>query len=151
MAYLALHTTAANCSCKCTPIWRDEFDFGSLNPNIWSYDTGAGSWGNQELLQTYTTDEEANVDVGGGFLNFFRGKMTQLTLLVESKLRTKYPFNTEWSKPPLRSLMLKRIFGLPFGRCGKQLWFSVGWPFSGEIDITEISQGLAIQEGVANR
>jgi hypothetical protein len=28
---------------------------------------------------------------------------------------------------------------------------SVGWPFSGEIDITEIGQGLAIQEGVANR
>jgi hypothetical protein len=108
-------------------LWNNEFNSGSLNPNDWSYNTAAGGWGNQELLQTCTTYEGANLDVNSGFLIKIQGKMTQVLLLIKSKLRTRYPFNTAWSKPPLRSLMLKRIIGLPFGRCGKQLWFQLAF------------------------
>ncbi len=48
-------------------VWSDEFDVdGAPNPANWSYDLGAGGWGNGEA-QTYTDDPE-NVIVEGGML-----------------------------------------------------------------------------------
>lgn len=50
-----------------TLIWSDEFDVdGAPNPSNWTYDLGAGGWGNNEV-QTYTDDPE-NVVVEGGML-----------------------------------------------------------------------------------
>ncbi|MEJ2384636.1 MAG: glycoside hydrolase family 16 protein, partial [Xanthomonadales bacterium] len=43
-------------------LWSDEFDAGPRpDPATWSYDLGAGGWGNREL-QAYT-DRPANVRV----------------------------------------------------------------------------------------
>lgn len=48
-------------------VWSDEFDVdGAPNPANWTYDLGAGGWGNGEA-QTYTNDPE-NVKVEGGML-----------------------------------------------------------------------------------
>ncbi|MEX0290694.1 MAG: hypothetical protein AB3N14_16430, partial [Flavobacteriaceae bacterium] len=48
-------------------VWSDEFDVdGAPDPAKWTYDLGAGGWGNGES-QTYTDDPE-NVRVEGGFL-----------------------------------------------------------------------------------
>ena len=48
-------------------VWSDEFDVdGAPNPANWTYDLGAGGWGNNEV-QTYTDDPE-NVVVEGGML-----------------------------------------------------------------------------------
>ena len=48
-------------------VWSDEFDVdGAPNPANWTYDLGAGGWGNGES-QTYTDDPE-NVKVEGGML-----------------------------------------------------------------------------------
>jgi len=48
-------------------VWSDEFDVdGAPNPANWTYDLGAGGWGNGES-QTYTNDPE-NVKVEGGML-----------------------------------------------------------------------------------
>jgi len=48
-------------------VWADEFDVdGAPNPANWTYDLGAGGWGNGEA-QTYTDDSE-NVIVEGGLL-----------------------------------------------------------------------------------
>lgn len=48
-------------------VWSDEFDVdGAPNPANWTYDLGAGGWGNGES-QTYT-DDPANVSVEGGML-----------------------------------------------------------------------------------
>lgn len=50
-----------------TLVWSDEFDVdGAPNPANWTYDLGAGGWGNNEV-QTYTDDPE-NVVVEGGML-----------------------------------------------------------------------------------
>ncbi len=50
-----------------TLVWSDEFDVnGAPNPSNWTYDLGAGGWGNNEA-QTYT-DDPANVIVEDGFL-----------------------------------------------------------------------------------
>ena len=48
-------------------IWSDEFDTnGAPNATTWSYDLGAGGWGNSEL-QEYTSDS-SNVRVDNGVL-----------------------------------------------------------------------------------
>jgi hypothetical protein len=48
-------------------VWSDEFDVdGAPNPVNWTYDLGAGGWGNNEV-QTYT-DDPGNVVVEGGML-----------------------------------------------------------------------------------
>lgn len=48
-------------------VWADEFDVdGAPNPANWTYDLGAGGWGNGEQ-QSYTDDPE-NVKVEGGML-----------------------------------------------------------------------------------
>ena len=46
-------------------IWSDEFDTnGAPDATVWSYDLGAGGWGNSEL-QEYTSDS-SNVRVDNG-------------------------------------------------------------------------------------
>lgn len=48
-------------------VWADEFDVdGAPDPANWTYDLGAGGWGNGEA-QSYTDDPE-NVKVEGGML-----------------------------------------------------------------------------------
>jgi beta-glucanase (GH16 family) len=47
-------------------VWSDEFNGSSLS-NIWSYDTGGGGWGNNEL--EYYTSRAQNVYVTNGLLN----------------------------------------------------------------------------------
>lgn len=48
-------------------VWADEFDVdGAPDPANWTYDLGAGGWGNGEA-QSYTSDPE-NVKVEGGML-----------------------------------------------------------------------------------
>ena len=48
-------------------VWSDEFDIdGAPNPANWTYDLGAGGWGNNEV-QTYT-DDPSNVVVEDGIL-----------------------------------------------------------------------------------
>jgi beta-glucanase (GH16 family) len=127
-------------------LWRDDFDGTSLNDNYWSYDLGGGGWGNSEL-QTYTT---AAVSVGAGLLNiradristgFTSGRINSdgkvLFRYGTVEARIKIPDSDEGLWPALWTL------GENFS--------SVGWPRSGEIDIMEIGQGLAITEGVVNR
>jgi hypothetical protein len=53
------------------PLWSDEFDGNTIDPEKWGFDLGNGppdlpGWGNNEL-QTYT-DAPANARVGGGLL-----------------------------------------------------------------------------------
>jgi len=48
-------------------VWSDEFDVdGAPNPANWTYDLGAGGWGNGEA-QTYT-DSPDNIKIEGGVL-----------------------------------------------------------------------------------
>jgi len=132
-----------------TPIWSDEFDSGSLDASLWSYDLGGGGWGNQEL-QVYT-DGESNVNVDGGFLKISAlrsddGGFTSGRIKTESKVSFKYGTVEASIKVPDVEEGLWPAFwtmGANFG--------SVGWPASGEIDIMEIGQGLAIDEGVVNQ
>ncbi len=114
-------------------IWSDEFDGNFLNPDWWTYELGAGGWGNNEL-QTYT-NLAANSYVGSGKLNIIAtnnyGNYSSARLITKGKKEFKY------GRIDIRAKM-------PYGQgIWPALWMlganinQVSWPGCGEIDIME--------------
>ncbi|MBN2163082.1 MAG: glycoside hydrolase family 16 protein [Pontiellaceae bacterium] len=131
------------------PVWCDEFDHGSApDERKWSYDLGAGGWGNREL-QTYTADP-ANVRIEDGRL--------VITALKEKDGFTSARIKTE-GKFSFRYGTLEARIQVP--DMGNGLWpalwmlgnsFSnIGWPACGELIAMEMGIGGAIADGVVNR
>ncbi|NIB42955.1 family 16 glycosylhydrolase [Pseudomaricurvus alkylphenolicus] len=135
-------------------LWSDEFDSGSApNSAVWSYDLGAGGWGNSEL-QTYTNDA-ANVRVEGGnliisaqeqILKGGRRQFTSARVKTENKLTFKYGTIEARIKTPNVADGLWPAFWTLGNNFGE-----VGWPDCGELDVMEMGSAAAISEGVVNR
>ena len=72
-------------------MWSEEFDEGTApDDSIWSYDLGAGGWGNQEL-QEYT-DNSDNVRIENGNLVIAAQQKTNgqaVTGFTSARLRTE--------------------------------------------------------------
>ena len=119
-------------------VWSDEFDTdGAPDAANWTYDLGAGGWGNGEA-QTYTDNAE-NVIVEGGFLKI-----------------TAKADGSSYTSARIKSIGLQEFtYGkveisakLPAAQgTWPALWMlgsnfpTVGWPACGEIDIMEQTGG----------
>jgi len=118
--------------------WNDEFDGNALNSQYWSYETGAGGWGNNEL-QYY---RQENTSVAGGLLTIeARKEDYQNSNYTSSRLVTKGKKSFQYGRIDIRAL-------LPVGQgIWPALWMlgnnfqSAGWPACGEIDIMEMIGG----------
>ncbi|WAC02765.1 hypothetical protein N7U66_03600 [Lacinutrix neustonica] len=67
------------------PIWADEFFIdGAPNSENWTYDLGAGGWGNNEA-QTYTNNT-SNVRVEGGVLKIIAKASGSRLYLLKIKI-----------------------------------------------------------------
>lgn len=123
-----------------TLLWNDEFDGDVLDETVWRYDLGTGSngWGNNEL-QYYLKD---NATVDQGYLiieakrESFGGRQ-----YTSSRIKTEDNFDFQYGRVDIRAR-------LPRGQgIWPALWMlganfsTVGWPFSGEIDIMEMIGG----------
>lgn len=135
-------------------LWSDEFNAGTApNSQVWTYDLGAGGWGNSEL-QEYT-NAPANVKVEGGnlvitaqqqLLKGGRRTFTSARIKTENKLTFQYGTIEARIKAP----NLANGLWPAFWTLGND--FSVvGWPSSGELDIMEMGSAAAISAGVVNR
>lgn len=117
--------------------WSDEFD-GPPNsppdPAKWTYDLGAGGWGNQEL-QTYTQlVENAHLDGQGHLIIHVRSMPTGFT---SARLKTKGLFDAQFGR-------IESRIRIPFGQgLWPAFWMlgsafgQVNWPQCGEIDVME--------------
>jgi beta-glucanase (GH16 family) len=120
-----------------TLVWSDEFSVdGAPDSSKWSYETGAGGWGNNELQ--YYTDRPENVIVQNGLL--------KINLIKESyngspytsaRIVTKNKYSIQYGRVDIRAK-------LPAGGgTWPALWMlgndisTSGWPACGEIDIME--------------
>ncbi len=119
-----------------TLVWSDEFDGTTLNTSNWTYDLGAGGWGNQEL-ENYT-NRNSNVCVTGGNLLIIAQK--------ESYGGSEYT-SARIKTQNLRTFAYGRIEARIQLPSGKGIWPAfwmlgnniptAGWPLCGELDIME--------------
>jgi len=136
------------------PLWSDEFDSGALpDSQVWSYDLGAGGWGNQEL-QEYTDDlENARVE-GGNLVIAARQKLAGMTPVgfTSARLRTEEKLMFLYGTIEARIKVPDLQDGLwpAFWTLGSN-FSEVGWPRSGEMDILEMGWKDAIRDGLVNR
>ena len=118
-------------------VWSDEFNVdGAPDPTKWSYNLGAGGWGNSEL-QHYT-DRLDNAVVQGGVLkiiakaeNFSGSNYTSARLVTENKFEFKYGKVEVRAKLPSGGGTWPAIWAL-----GENYATNI-WPACGEIDIME--------------
>jgi len=118
-------------------VWSDEFNGSQIDPEVWTYDLGAGGWGNSEL--EYYPSRSQNSFVSSGLLNIVARKesfggqnYTSARLKTQGRISWKYG-RFEW-----RARFPSGVGVWP------ALWLlgtnisSVGWPKCGEIDAVEI-------------
>lgn len=116
-------------------VWADEFDVdGAPNPANWTYDLGAGGWGNGEA-QTYTDDAE-NVIIQEGVLKI-TAKDDGSGGYTSARIKTQDLFEFTYGRVEVRAKLPDSQGTWP------AIWMlganfpDVGWPASGEVDIME--------------
>jgi beta-glucanase (GH16 family) len=118
-----------------TLVWRDEFNGTSLDLNAWTFETGAGGWGNNEL-QYYrpenTVFSAGNLIIEAKKENFGGAAYTSSRLITKGKKEFKF------GRIDIRA-------ALPEGQgIWPALWMlggnisTIQWPACGEIDIMEL-------------
>lgn len=117
-------------------VWHDEFEDDSIDSTSWTFDIGAGGWGNGEAEYYTSRPENARQEKG--------------TLVIEArqeKLEDSYYTSARLKTQGLREFQYGRIEARIRVPEGKGLWpafwmlgsnFNGGnWPDCGEIDIME--------------
>lgn len=118
-------------------VWSDEFDGTSLNPAVWTYETGNNGWGNNEL-ENYT-DRPQNVTLQDGKLVIHALKENYGgSSYTSARIKTQGKKEFQYGRVDIRAILPKTKGIWP------ALWMlgsninTVGWPACGEIDIMEL-------------
>lgn len=119
-------------------IWSQEFNGGTGSApdgNVWSYDTGAGGWGNGEL-QTYTTSRNNSALDGQGNL-VITARREGDGSYTSARLQSNDKFEAKYGRIEAR-IQIPRGQGIwpAFWMLGGD-FPQTSWPSSGEIDIME--------------
>lgn len=132
---LFLSSTIASTQCY-ELVWSDEFDGTAIDATKWSFQTGAGGWGNNELQ--YYTDRSDNATVSNGKLqiiakeeNYMGANYTSARMRTINKGDWRYGRfeasiklpGTQGIWPAFWMLPTENVYGT--------------WPNSGEMDIME--------------
>ncbi len=129
-----------------TLTWSDEFDLpdgSAVDPAKWSYDTGGGGWGNNEL--EYYTSGTANAVIRGGALviTATQAGASQYSCwygpcqYTSARLNTAGKFTQQYGRFEARIQIPEGQGVWPaFWMLGANIG-SVGWPSCGEIDVME--------------
>ncbi|MBL8152592.1 MAG: glycoside hydrolase family 16 protein [Anaerolineae bacterium] len=117
-------------------VWHDEFDGDAIDETNWTYDLGAGGWGNGEAQHYTNRSENARLEDG--------------MLVIEArqeKYMGSYYTSARLTSQGLQEFQYGRIEARLKVPAGKGLWpafwmlgsnfAEVGWPDCGEIDIME--------------
>jgi beta-glucanase (GH16 family) len=130
-------------------MWSEEFDTGTVpDSSLWSYDLGAGGWGNQEL-QEYTNQPE-NVRIEDG--NLVITALQKTTGFTSGRIRTENKVLIKYGTIEARIKVPNLEDGLwpAFWTLGNN-FSTVGWPRCGEFDLMEMGWQGAINDGLVNR
>ncbi|PQJ73694.1 glucan endo-1,3-beta-D-glucosidase [Polaribacter butkevichii] len=115
--------------------WEDDFNTdGAPNPANWTYDLGAGGWGNGEL-QTYTNDAE-NVIVEDGYLKI-KAKADGSGGYTSARLKSQGLYEFTYGRVEVKAKLPGSQGTWPAIWMLGANFSTIGWPHSGEIDIME--------------
>lgn len=122
-------------------VWDDEFDGTAIKTNLWTYDLGAGGWGNSE--QECYTSRTNNAFVAGGFLHIVaRREAYEGASYTSARLKSEGLFSCQYGRIEWRAQMPAGTAFWP------ALWLlgtnieTLGWPACGEIDVVENKGGV---------
>ncbi len=118
-------------------VWSDEFSKDGLpDSSRWSFETGAGGWGNNE--EEFYTDRAENAFVRNGVITITaRKEAYKGSSYTSARLVSKGKFSFTYGKVEIRAKLPTGVGTWP------ALWMlgsnvsEVGWPQCGEIDIME--------------
>ena len=117
-------------------VWSDEFNGRSINPSIWTYDTGNSGWGNNEL--EYYTSRTNNAYVDNGQLHIVAKREAYGgASYTSARLKSQGLFSWKYGRFEWRAKLPQGVGSWP------ALWLlgtnisSIGWPGCGEIDVME--------------
>ncbi|NNE55042.1 MAG: family 16 glycosylhydrolase [Flavobacteriales bacterium] len=117
-----------------TLIWSDEFDGDEIDPAHWTYDLGDNGWGNQEL-QNYTSSDDNSYTQDGKLVIVARDEGGSYT---SARLKSIGLQEFQYGRIDVRALLPVDVGMWP------AIWMlganypEVGWPACGEIDIMEL-------------
>lgn len=118
-------------------IWSDEFDQGSLDQSIWTFETGNNNgWGNQEqqfYREENTVVEDGVLKITAKAENFSGFEYTS------SRLKTEDDFDFQYGRIEVRAKLPQGDGTWPAIWMLGSNFSDVGWPETGEIDIMEHS------------
>lgn len=121
-------------------VWSDEFNGQAVDGTVWTHETGANGWGNNEW-QYYTSREENSYVQNGNLVIEARKEQYSGSSYTSARMITKGKKFFKYGKIEAR-------MKLPFGQgIWPAFWMlgenfsSVGWPACGEIDIMEMVGG----------
>jgi beta-glucanase (GH16 family) len=117
-------------------VWSDEFDGTTISSSNWSFETGNGGWGNNEL-ENYTSRPQ-NAYVTNGLLHIVaRQESFGGSSYTSARMISQNHFSKMYGRIEFRA---KLPYGVGFWPA---LWMlgnnfpTVNWPACGEIDIME--------------
>jgi len=133
-----------------TLVWSDEFSNSTAsnaqpNPQVWTYDTGGGGWGNQELETYCGWDSSAspcstaspNVYVGtDGYLHIV-AEQPSSGVYTSARLKTEGLFSFEYGRIEFRAQVPEAQGFWPANWLLGNSISTVNWPACGEMDVLE--------------
>lgn len=118
-------------------VWADEFNTdGAPDTSKWSYDTGAGGWGNNEAQ--YYTNNSANSFVSNGTLKIVaKAQSVGGSNYTSARLKSENKFEFTYGKVECRAKLPVGVGTWPAIWMLGQNYATNIWPACGEIDIME--------------
>lgn len=124
-------------------VWSDEFNGTTLNPNVWTFDTGDGcssgncGWGNKEL-ENYTSTTN-NAYVAGGLLHIVAlHQPASGTNYTSARIKSEGLFSFKYGRVEWRASLPQGIgFWPALWMLGNNIDTGTGWPGCGEVDVME--------------
>ncbi len=147
---LPIAAAAAGTNSRWVRIWQDDFTGPAgrgVNPRIWRYDTGQGTFGNDEIERMTTSAGNVHLD-GHGSLDITALRRGQSW--TSGRIQTR---SSAFAAPPGGMLLVTASIRQPGPRHGRGYWpafWMLGpgqWPASGEIDILEDVNALSQHSG----
>ena len=139
---LSLNQTGGGAYGNWNITWSDEFNESTINPKIWTYDTGGGGWGNNEL-EYYTTSSQ-NSYLSNGVLHIVALQQSMNgSSYTSARMKSEGLYAKEYGRLEWRGKLPAGVGMWP------ALWLlgadfsSVGWPGCGEVDVVE-NNGTAL-------